>query len=106
MKTVEKAKVVASVWVKEFIQFLAPLTVLPRTTLKNGMNSSFSFNHPGGTHPIIQKRPRQNSQRGKELNKLFPPPPKQKRRSFPYLLSLLLCHPDFLIVHTNSGLYR
>ena len=74
MKTVEKAKVVASVWVKEFIQFLAPLTVLPRTTLKNGMNSSFSFNHPGGTHPIIQKRPRQNSQRGKELNKLFPPP--------------------------------
>ena len=74
MKTVEKAKVVASVWVKEFIQFLAPLTVLPRTTLKNGMNSSFSFNHPGGTHPIIQKRPRQNSQRGKELNKLSPPP--------------------------------
>ena len=39
----EKAKVVASVWGKEFIQFLAALAILPRTILKNRMKS---INHP------------------------------------------------------------
>ena len=41
-KTEEKAKVVASVWRKEFIEFLAALAqslaVLPRTILKNKLN--------------------------------------------------------------------
>ena len=43
IKTEEKAKVVAAVWGKEFIQFLAALAILPRTVLKKRMNSSFSF---------------------------------------------------------------
>ena len=43
MKTEEKVKVVASVWGEEFINFLAALAVLPRTILKNRLNSSFSF---------------------------------------------------------------
>ena len=38
IKTEEKEKVVASVWGAEFIQFLAVLTVLPRTILDNRMN--------------------------------------------------------------------
>ena len=37
------AKAVTSVWGEEFFQFLAALTILPRTILKNRMNSSFSF---------------------------------------------------------------
>ena len=41
IKAEEKAKVVASVWGEELIQFLATLAVLPRTILKN---SSFSVN--------------------------------------------------------------
>ena len=43
IKTEEKAKVVASLWGAEFIQFLAALAILPRKILKNRMNSSFSF---------------------------------------------------------------
>ena len=39
IKTEEKAKVVVSVWVEEFIPSLAALAILPRTIL----NSSFSF---------------------------------------------------------------
>ena len=42
IKTEKMAKVVASVWGKKFIQFLAALPILPRTILKNRMNSSFS----------------------------------------------------------------
>ena len=37
-----KAKVVASVWGAEFIKFLATQAVLPRSILKNRMNSIFS----------------------------------------------------------------
>ena len=44
MGTEEKAKVVASVWGTEFVQFLATLAVLPRSMWKNRMNSTFSFN--------------------------------------------------------------
>ena len=43
IKSEEKAKVVASVWKEEFIQFLAAIAVLPWTILKNRMNSSSSF---------------------------------------------------------------
>ena len=39
----DKAKVVVSVWGTEFVQFLAALAVLPRSTWKNRMNSTFSF---------------------------------------------------------------
>ena len=38
IKTEEKAKVVASVWGEEFIQFPAALAVLPRMILNNMMN--------------------------------------------------------------------
>ena len=38
IKTSEKAKVVASVWGKEFIQFLAALAVLPSAILNNKIN--------------------------------------------------------------------
>ena len=55
INTEEKAKIVAAVWGTEFIQFLAALAILDfRTILKNRMNSSFSSNHPGAIHPILQ----------------------------------------------------
>ena len=38
IKTEEKAKVVASVWGKEFNQFLAEFVVLPRMIFNNRMN--------------------------------------------------------------------
>ena len=38
IRTEEKAKVVASVWEEEFIQFLATLAVLPMTILNNRMH--------------------------------------------------------------------
>ena len=61
IKTEVKAKVVASVWGKEFIHFLATLAVLLRTILKKRMNKSFLSNHLGAIHPIVQNRPRLNS---------------------------------------------
>ena len=54
LKTEAKTKVVASVWGKEFIQFLAALDILHRTIFKNWMISSFSSNHPGAIHAIFQ----------------------------------------------------
>ena len=65
----QKAKVVAAVWGKEFIQFLAALAILPiRTILKTRMNSSFSFKSSCCYSSYYSNRPLQNSQRGKELN--------------------------------------
>ena len=43
IKTEEKAKVVASVWWEEFIQFLAALAILPWTIWKNRTNHEFIF---------------------------------------------------------------
>ena len=60
IKAEEKAKVVASVWGAEFIQFLVALAVLPRTILKNRMNSSFSSHHPDAILLILQIIPVQN----------------------------------------------
>ena len=48
IKTEETAKVVAAVWREEFIKFLAALAILPRTILKNRINSSFSFKSARG----------------------------------------------------------
>ena len=42
METEAKAKVVASVWGAEFINFLAKLAVLPRFIWKKRLNSSYS----------------------------------------------------------------
>ena len=42
METEAKAKVVASVWVAEFIKFFAALAVLPQSVWKNKMNITFS----------------------------------------------------------------
>ena len=72
IKTEEKAKVVASVWGEEFIQFLATLAILPRTILKNRMNLSF-FKSSWYNLSYNSNRPVQNSWRGKEFNKFFPP---------------------------------
>ena len=38
-----KAKVVASVWGADFVQFLAALAVLPRSIWKKRFNSSYSL---------------------------------------------------------------
>ena len=45
--TEEKAKVVATVWGTEHIQFLAVLAVLHQDDLKKRMKSLFSLYHPG-----------------------------------------------------------
>ena len=72
IKTEEKEKVVASVWVAVFIKFLAALDILYQNDIKGGNGFIFSSNHPGAIHPIIQKRPTQNSLCDKELDKFFP----------------------------------
>ena len=61
IKTEEKEKVVASVWGKELIQFFAALANLPRTILKNRMNSSFSFKSSLCNSSYNSNRPVQNS---------------------------------------------
>ena len=50
----DKAKVIATVWWAEFIQFLAVLAILHKTILKNRMNSSLHSNRPGVIYPSIQ----------------------------------------------------
>ena len=54
IKTEAKAKVVASVWGTEFIQFLAALAIFYQDDLKTGMKKSYSSYRPGATHPILQ----------------------------------------------------
>ena len=55
--TEEKAKVVAVVWGREFMKFLAALAIFHyKTVLKKIMISSFSLNHPGASHPILFKK--------------------------------------------------
>ena len=56
IKAEGKAKVVASVWGEEFIQFLVAQDNLPRTILKKSMNSIHPLisNHPGAIHHIIE----------------------------------------------------
>ena len=46
IKTEEKAKVVAAVWGKELIQFLAALAILDQNEWKKGNNSSYSSYQP------------------------------------------------------------
>ena len=43
METEGKAKVVASVWGAEFVQFLAALAVLPRSIWKEWLNAAGLF---------------------------------------------------------------
>ena len=69
IKTEEEAKVVASVWGEEFIKFLAALAILPRTILKNSMNSCFSFKFSWCNSSYNSNCPLQNSKRGKEFIK-------------------------------------
>ena len=45
---------------EEFIQFLATLAILPRTILKNGRNSSFSFKSSWRNKSYSLNRPVQN----------------------------------------------
>ena len=54
--TEEKSKVVAAAWEIDLIEILTALAILnySRTILNNRMNSSFSSNHPGEIHPILQ----------------------------------------------------
>ena len=53
IKTEEKAKVVAVVWGTEVIQFLASLAILHHDDLKKKMNSTYSSQRPGASHPIL-----------------------------------------------------
>ena len=63
MELKDKAKVVASVWGVEFVQFLAALAVLFALVYLKAK---------GRIHPIFPNGPRQNQQRGKELHKFCP----------------------------------
>ena len=77
IKTEAKAKVVASVWGEESIQFLAAVAFFALDDLNYmyvlvGPIASGWF-EKRWIHPILQNRPTQNSWCGKELNKLFPP---------------------------------
>ena len=45
METEAKAKVVASVWEADFIQFLVALAVLPWSIWRNRLNSSYFINY-------------------------------------------------------------
>ena len=52
IKTEEKAKVVATAWGTEWIQFLDAIAILHQDELKKGMNSSYSSYRSGAIHPI------------------------------------------------------
>ena len=71
--TEEKGKIIAAVWGKEVIPFLAALAILPRTILKNKMNSSFSFKSSWCNSSYSSNSSEQNSKCGKGLNKFCPP---------------------------------
>ena len=58
----DKAKVVASVWGAECIQFLAALAVLPRSILKKRMNSTISSNSTEAKQRVL-----------KEIEQILPP---------------------------------
>ena len=73
MELEDKAKVVASVWGAEFVQFPAALAVLPRSIWKKRLNSAGLFGKKLLNQPCLSKLLRQNSKRGKELNKFCPP---------------------------------
>ena len=47
METEGKAKVIVSVWVAKFVQFLAALAVLPRSIWKKRLNSAGLFGRNG-----------------------------------------------------------
>ena len=70
MKTEAKAKVVASVWRTEFIQFLAALSVLLWTIWIKGWITPWWYKRKGWIHPNLQERPRQNCYRGKRSDDL------------------------------------
>ena len=56
MEREAKAKVVAYVWGADFVQFFAALAVLPRSILKNRMNSTgFFLKLPVGQTPSFDK---------------------------------------------------
>ena len=76
-----KAKVVASVWGPDYVQFLATLAVLPRSIWNNRMNSTVSSNPKEAKHLARQ---------GTEQNL---PPPQTEATTFAFasLSILLLC---------------
>ena len=73
IKTEEKAKVVVSVWVSEFIKFLAALAVLHKDDSKNRMNCTRMICF------VLGKIDR-------AARNLINLPPKQQRRPSPFLL--------------------
>ena len=87
METEAKAKVVASVWGAEFIQFLAALAVLPigRFIIKSWI------------HPILSNRPRQNSLIGKKFINSPSPPPSNRRDD--HSLCFCIHHSSMLPTH-------
>ena len=75
MELEDKAKVVASVWGAEFVQFLAALAVLPWSTWNKRSNSSY-FSKSTEEKQIVRQG----------IEQILPP--KQTRRPLPCLLSL------------------
>ena len=61
IKTEEKAKVVAAVWGREFIQFITALAILHQNDFKEKDEFFLFSNHPGAIHPILQIVLLQNS---------------------------------------------
>ena len=53
IETEGKAKVVASVWGAEFVQFLAALAVLPSSFWKKRLNSAGLFRKNSGIQPFL-----------------------------------------------------
>ena len=83
---------------KDFIQFLAALTILPRAILKNRMNSSFSFNSSWC----------QNIARAARNGIKCSPHTATTKFAFSYVFIILLCldeaAEDGLEGHENHGL--
>ena len=72
MEREEKAKVVASVWGAEFVQFLAALVVLPRSIWKKRLNSAGLFGKKRFNSTVSFKTTETNQLARKELNKFCP----------------------------------
>ena len=105
IKTEEKAQVVAAVWGKELIKFLASYFAAGCFDerdefilffLLSRCNSSYSSYRPGTIHPILQIVLVQNSKHGKEMSRFCPPPSSNDD------LCLLLClYPSVWVLNLN-----
>ena len=101
-----RMKVFAFVWQEKCIQFLSALAVLPRTILKNRMNSSLTFKSSWCNSSFYSKSSQAKQLAWQRIEYILSP--KQQRRPLSSLLSLSFFYGQ-MALHTsgqNPGLKK